>query len=249
MHYVLGGLFLVLASLVNAVELHIAAASNLRFVLPELIADFEFKTGHHIAVSYAASGTLTTQIQHGAPFDVLLSANPSYIQRLIDAKLTQGLGVNYTKAQLALFAAHHSTLKIDAELNGLKEALTDGKINKIAIANYRHAPYGQAARLILEQYGVWSPLQRYLVTAENASQVMQFSLLNSVEAGFVPYNHIIQPEFSGLGRFVKLDSTLQQQAIVVRNAKKESAEFMAFLQSQQAQSILIKHGFLIGEQE
>ena len=230
---------------VQAEKLHIAAATNLRFVLPELVEGFEQQTHHHVSVSYAASGTLTTQIQHGAPFDVFLSASPDYIQRLIDAKLTQGKVVNYAQAQLALFAANDSPLTIDEDLQGLKQAIEQGVLGKIAIANPRHAPYGQAAQSILEELGLWQQVQPHLLMAENASQVMQFSLSTSVDAGFVPYAHIIQPQFSSVGRFIQLDATLQQQAISLQNSSTISQPFLDYIQTDKAHELLLKHGFLV----
>jgi len=231
----------------QADKIHIAAATNLRFVLPELVASFEHKTGHQVSVSYAASGTLTTQIQHGAPFELFLSANPDYIQRLIDAELTQAHPVNYAQAQLAFFASNKSVLDVDEQLNGLKQALEQGSLNKIAIANPRHAPYGQAAQSALEKVGLWQQVQPYLLMAENASQVMQFSLTTSVDAGFVPYGYIIQTKFSSLGQFVKLDAKLQQQAILLRNATATSQQFLGFIQTDTAHELFIKHGFLVME--
>ncbi len=242
-------IFLLLCSTtsVRADKLHIAAAANLRFVLPELIAGFEHETGHQVSASYAASGTLTTQIQHGAPFELFLSASPAYIQRLIDAELTQGNAINYAQAQIAFFASNKSELDIDEQLNGLKLSLEQGSLNKIAIANPRHAPYGQAAQSALEQAGLWQQIQPYLLMAENASQVIQFSLTSSVDAGFIPYGHIIQPRFLSLGKFVKLDERLQQQAILLRNATEIAEQFLDFIQTDTAHEIFSKHGFLVME--
>jgi len=230
---------------VQADEIRIAAAANLRFVLPELAQEFERNTDDRLAITYAASGILTTQIQHGAPFDLFLSADPDYIQRLKKAGLTQGEAVDYAKAQLALFASNHSLLPIDKNLYNLKQALAQNKLNKVAIANPRHAPYGLAAKYVLQQAGIWQQIQPHLLIAENASQAMQFALIPSVDAAFVPYAHIIQPKLTSQGRFVKLDITLAQQAILIRNRSEQAKQFLLFLQTEQAQKIFIKHGFLI----
>jgi len=230
---------------VQAADIRIAAATNLRYVLPALAEEFEQQTGYQLAVSYAASGTLTTQIQHGAPFEVFLSANPDYVQRLIKAEFTEGKVVEYAQAQLALFAANHSLLDVDDSLLSLKTALEQGKLNKVAIANPKYAPYGQAARSELEKAGIWQQIQPHLLIAENASQVVQFSLSTSVDAGFVPYAHIIQPQLASLGRFVKLDVTLPQQAVLVRGASEYADQFLKFVQTERARMIFIKHGFLV----
>jgi len=229
----------------HADNIHIAAASNLRFVLPELIEEFTLQTEHHISVSYAASGTLTAQIQYGAPFELFFSADPSYIKRLISANLTQGKVVNYAQSQLALFASNESELLIDNGIESLEKILNNGLLSKVAIANPLHAPYGYAAKLSLKKAGLWQKIQPYLLVAENASQVMQFSLSTTVNAGFVPYSFIIQPQLSSLGRFIKLDITLQQQAVLLRNSSEVGPLFLKFIQTKSAHEILIKNGLLV----
>jgi len=228
----------------SAEEIRVAAASNLRYVLPELAEAFEKQTGHKLAISFAASGTLTTQIQHGAPFEVFLSADPHYIERLIEAEFTEGSAVDYAEAQLALFAAKHSSLNVDDGMAGLKIALEQGNITRIAIANPRHAPYGQAAQKELEELGIWQQIQPYLLVAENASQAIQFCLSSSVDAGIVAYGHVIQAAIAEKGSYIKLDTTLQQQAILVRGASESAKQFINFIQQQSAKTILLQYGFL-----
>ena len=230
---------------VQANEIRVAAAANLRYVLPELAELFQQQTGHRLAVTYAASGTLTTQIQHGAPFELFLSASPDYVQRLIKAELTEGEAINYAQAQLALFASNHSKLSVDAGLQGLKEVLFRGDLNKVAIANPRHAPYGQVAKTVLEEAGIWQLIQPHLLMAENATQAVQFTLSSTVDAGFVPYAEIIQPQLASQGRFIKLDVKLQQQAVLLNGASQQAKLFLAFIQIMDAHDIFIKHGFLV----
>src|ERR1700759_2573225 len=66
------------------IMLRVAAASDLQAVLPELIA--RFQSNHPIDVTpvFGASGQLTQQIKQGAPFDVFLSANQSFVKDLAD---------------------------------------------------------------------------------------------------------------------------------------------------------------------
>ncbi len=228
----------------QANEIRVAAAANLRYVLPELASDFEKQTNTRLLISYAASGSLTTQILHGAPFDVFLSASPDYIKRLENAKLTQEKAVDFAQAQLVLFSSYDSPLTIEGGMVSLKVAIEQNKLNKIAIANPRHAPYGKAAQTELEKIGIWKKIQPYLLIAENASQAVQFSLISSVDAGIVPYGHIIQTPIATKGHFILLDETLQQQAVLLKGASVLAKQFMQYMQSQQAKSILLQYGFL-----
>src|SRR4051812_26727785 len=60
---------------VAAQPLTVAAASDLQPVLPALAARFERESGHTVRLTFGSSGNFFTQIQNGAPFDVLLSAD------------------------------------------------------------------------------------------------------------------------------------------------------------------------------
>ncbi|NUM78424.1 molybdate ABC transporter substrate-binding protein, partial [candidate division KSB1 bacterium] len=66
----------------------VAAASDLVYCLEELNAEFQ-KTHPHavLKVSFGSSGNFFAQIQHGAPFDVFLSADMKYPRELIKAGL------------------------------------------------------------------------------------------------------------------------------------------------------------------
>ena len=236
------GLLLCCTLTVQAQNIQVAAASNLRYVLPVLINQFEQQSGHKVSAMYAASGTITTQIQHGAPYAVFLSANPEYIERLIAANLTHGPIIDIAKAQLALYARNDSALALDNELLNLKALLVAGKLNKVAIANPIHAPYGQAAKSVLQLAGIWDEIQPHLLTAENATQAVQFSLSSTVDAGFVPYGHVIQSDLAKRGRFIKLAPRLSQQAVAL-NDTTVAQQFLQFIQTKQAQQIFEQYGF------
>src|SRR5438093_5778625 len=66
-------------------DINIAAASDLQFALKDVAARFEQTAGHRVRVTFGSSGNFFAQISNGAPFDVFLSADTGYPQRLIDA--------------------------------------------------------------------------------------------------------------------------------------------------------------------
>src|SRR6476469_3491855 len=64
----------------------VAAASDLRFALNEIAAGYASTHPNIEApqITYGSSGTLFSQIENGAPFDLFLSADASYPTRLVD---------------------------------------------------------------------------------------------------------------------------------------------------------------------
>src|SRR5579884_350213 len=69
--------------------LRIAAAADLSFVLKDVAGRFEKSTGSRVALLFGSSGNFYSEISNGAPFDVFLSADTSYPQKLIDADLAR----------------------------------------------------------------------------------------------------------------------------------------------------------------
>lgn len=128
-------------------------------------------------------------------------------------------------------------------------ALNNGSLNKVVIANPKHAPYGQAAEKALKNAGLWQAVQAHLLIAENASQAVQFTMSTSVDAGFVPYSNVIQPKLKMRGSYVRLDYLLPQQAVLLKGAEASSGQFLDFIQSQSARAILNKHGFVVKGKE
>ena len=64
--------------------LRIAAASDLQLALPRLIDRFQAQTGTASMPVFLASGKLAEQIKQGAPFDVFMAANESFVRELAD---------------------------------------------------------------------------------------------------------------------------------------------------------------------
>jgi len=227
-----------------AADIKVAAATNLRFVIPELITEYEQQQPQHrVLTSFSASGTLTTQIIHGAPFDLFLSASPDYVERLRQAGYIEGDAITYAYAQLALFSLTGSGIKLTADLSSLTAAKESNTLKKVVIANPMHAPYGQLAKQQLELHGLWDDIQSHLLVAESASQALQFSLSPQASVGFIPYSYTLQDKVASKGRAIKLDVSLEQQAVMIKGAQPVASHFLDFLQSEQAQSILLKHGF------
>src|SRR5688572_19162455 len=65
----------------------IAAAANLNFALEEIAARFAKDRGSRVELVFGASAALTRQIQDGAPFELFLSADEEFPNRLAAAGL------------------------------------------------------------------------------------------------------------------------------------------------------------------
>jgi molybdate transport system substrate-binding protein len=229
-------------------RVRVAAASDLRFALEEIVAKFRgIRPGVEIPVTYGSSGNFFSQLSNKAPYDLFLSADAEYTRKLAEA----GLAVRdsefwYARGRLVLWVAKASSL--DVERRGL-EALTDPSVRKIAIANPRHAPYGRAAEAALRAAGLYEKVQDRLVLGENIAQTAQFVQSGAADAGLIALSLATAPALRNDGRFWTVPATLhpkigQGGAILAWAADPPAArDFVAFLTSAAGQEILARYGF------
>jgi len=225
----------------------IAAASSLRYVMPRLEQAFRAKGGSKIRVSFGSSGNLSRQILQGAPHELFLSADTSYVTALIDAGLTKGKGEIYAYGRLALIAAKHSRLEVDSGLKGLRAVLASGHLKRFAIANPRFAPYGRAATQVLKNIGLWQEIQPFLVFGENIAQTAQFAISSAAQGGLVSYSLALSPRVAAKTKQALVPASwhqpLKHQMVLLKNATPETIEFYQFMRSDTAQAILARNGF------
>src|ERR1700690_1699643 len=139
------------ATVAAAQEITVAAAADMSSVLPQIVAAYTEKTGQSVKLSFGASGSLTNQIENGAPFDIFFSADEQYPQQLIKEELAlKDTLYRYAVGRLVLWIPADSPLVL-SEL-GIN-TLLDPSIKKIAIANPATAPYGRDADATLRHYG------------------------------------------------------------------------------------------------
>ncbi|WP_411288518.1 molybdate ABC transporter substrate-binding protein [Phenylobacterium sp.] len=227
----------------------IAAASDLQAALPEVAAAFQKATGQSVRLTFGSSGNFAQQIENGAPFQVFLSADESYVQTLQAAGRTEGAGALYAIGRIGLFTPRGSPVRADAGLKDLAAAVRDGRVQKFAIANPAHAPYGRAAREVLQTTGIWTAIEPRLVLGENVSQATQFVTSGSVQAGLIPQSLGLTPQVKAAGAFVLVPAAwhkpLRQRAVVLRGAGPTARAFYAFLQGREGRAILVRYGFTL----
>ena len=124
----------------------IAAASDLQFALTEVAKAFTAETGLEVKLAFGSSGNFARQIRQGAPFEMYLSADENYVLELAKDGFTRDDGALYAVGRIVIIVPHGSPLEADGTLEDLRAALEDGRVQKFAIANPEHAPYGRAGR-------------------------------------------------------------------------------------------------------
>lgn len=215
-------------------KINVAVAANFAKPLKSIAQQFTQLTGIEVAVTVSSSGTLYAQIQHGAAFDVFLSADRARPQALVNNNLVHESNVvDYAKGKLAFVYTGKLPANANANANGYESVPREarrtaenqqggeqkaqaggqgkpleGKINaqlskqlsqyliqltetpgsKIAIANPKLAPYGEAAQQTLQNLSLWQHVLPHRVMGKNVLQTLQFYSTGSVRGAFVAYS-------------------------------------------------------------
>ena len=226
----------------------VAAAANLNFALKEVADGFRRDEGAAVELVFGASGTLTRQIQDGAPFEVFLAADEEFPNQLAAAGLTRDAGEVYATGQLALFAPRGSPLKVDERLDGLARLLKSGGVDRFAIANPEVAPYGRAAEAVLKKHGLWDALRPHLVLGDTIAQAARFATTGNSVGGLVAYSLVLS-DLRSRGTYVVIPPAdhppLRQRMVLLNRAGPVAERFYRYMRQPEARAILQQHGFTV----
>ncbi len=229
-------------------EIAVAAAADLKFAMGELAANFEKQSGSKVNVTYGSSGTFFSQIQNGAPFDLFFSADVEYAKKLEASEhAEQGTLYNYAVGRIVIWIP--PGIKVDLNAQDMN-ALLDAAVQKIAIANPEHAPYGKAAVAAMKKAGIYETVEPKLVYGENISQAAQFVQSGNAQAGIIALSLAISPPMKdGKSWLVpaEMHPAIEQAAVVLKSAKNKGAAraFLEFVKSKEGRATLEKFGFAI----
>jgi len=227
--------------------LTVAVAANVQYTFDELQQEFKKETGHDIRPIYSASGKFATQIMNGAPFDVFLSADMEFPQKLYQKGFTTDAPRVYTYGTLVLWTMR------DTDLTKWQSVLTAPSTKHIAIANPQTAPYGREAYRALTHFKLWDSVQPKIVTGESISQTNQYIHSKSADIGFTAKSVVLSPEMKGQGKWIDVPPASYQpiaQGVVIIKRKeggnpKLSQQFYDFLFSAKARAIFERYGYAL----
>ncbi|MEK7485906.1 MAG: molybdate ABC transporter substrate-binding protein [Planctomycetota bacterium] len=227
--------------------LTVAVAANMQFAMEEIKVLFEKKFNIPLNLVFSSSGKITTQIINGAPYDLFLSADMKYPETLQKEGFADAPKV-YVHGVLIVWTVDEN-IDFANDLNSLLEE----KIQKIAIANPTHAPYGIAAIEVLKAKNLYDQVQSKIVMGESISQVNQYVTMKTVAAGFTTKSVLFSPEVTEKGKFIEIDPSLYtpilQGVSMLKYGKtqhaQETQQLYQFLFEKESTDILEKYGYQI----
>jgi len=162
-----------------------------------------------------------------------------------------GHQVDITYGSAGTLMSSGSSVRADPQLNDLKAALADGRIQRFVISNPERSPYGRAARAVLRRAGIWEAIQPKLIVTETAGQAMELLVRGSSQAGIVPLSLAKAQDIDKLGNFAVIPADwhrevpLEQGMVLLKSAGDIATEFYRYMQGPAARSILMHYGFVL----
>ena len=236
-----------LAGTAQAGEVSAAVAANFTGTMKEIAASFEQATGNTVKLSFGSTGKLYAQIKNGAPFDLFFAADARR-PKLLEKSGTGVAGTRFTYAQgrLVLWSAKPGL--VDDKGAVLKQ----GGFARIAIANPKTAPYGAAAKQVMEKMGVWKQLEPKVVRGENIAQTFQFTVTANAPLGFIALSQLKSLGAKNHGSQWSIPANLytpiEQQAILLKRGEDNATAraFLKYMKGPEAAKIIAKFGYGAG---
>ena len=229
---------------VLAEDVRVAVAANFTAPVKELAPIYEKATGDKLVLSFGATGAFYAQIKNGAPFDVLLAADAKTPAKMVK----EGLGVKdtaytYAVGKLVLWSANPNFVKDE-------KALSSPDLQKLAVADPRLAPYGEAAMEALTALKLKDTLTPKFVVGGNIGKTFQFVKSENAQAGFVALSQCYKNGAftSGSGWIVPADlyQPIRQDAVLLKagEANAGAKRFLDFLKkSPEAAAVREAYGY------
>ncbi|MDE2126313.1 MAG: molybdate ABC transporter substrate-binding protein [Armatimonadetes bacterium] len=219
--------------------LRIAVAADAAGAARDIGTAFTAQTGIPTVVVPGASGVLEQQIAGGAPYGVFLSADSSFVDKLIHS----GQG---DAASAAVYS--HGTLVLVSR-TGLPDVrtvrdLANARYQHISVANPAVAPYGAAAVQALHTAGIWPQVKSRVVYAGNVIEALQQVSTGNSDAAFTSLTLTINRKPPAMVVPAAQYRPIAQKMCVTKYGDRSPAalQWVKVLMSRQGTAILAAHG-------
>lgn len=231
--------FLLLAPLCSAAQitLTIASAADLTSLEPPLESAFR-KTTPGVALRFVneASAVLAQQIENGAPYDVFLSANTQFVDRLTANRKLLGESIEvYALGRIGVLWRDNKPHNIND--------LAQPSVRVIALPNPKLAPYGVAAQQALEHAGIWSKVQPKIVYGENVREALEMFTSGNADAVLTSASLLRGKNPQLIPDYWHRPITQEAGIVPTTRYLAQARRFLAFLISPYGQAVFSEYGF------
>ncbi len=227
-------------------DIKIAVAANVSYAIDNLINEFNTQYPNtKVKVTLGSSGKLTAQINYGAPYELFMSANMKYPQKLYKLGIAITKPIVYAKGSLAIFSVKQLDFTQPIKL------FSNEMIKRIAVANPKTAPYGIATKEFLINSNIYNKIKKKFIYGESIAQTVSYAV-TAADMGVIAKSALYSSNMSKFKEnknWIEINPSLytpiSQGIVILKNGKdnQEVSNFYLFMQSNKAKKILKEFGY------
>ena len=239
-------LFLIGNSFCLAGDITIFAAASLTNAAKNIGQQFEKETGIKCKFNFASSGQLARQIEAGAPADLYLSANISWLKYLIEQKLISSENSKLFAGNRLVFISPKAHKKLKLELKKEFNLLNQFE-GRLVIGDPGHVPAGKYAQEALSKLKWFAPLKKRLLFCSSVREALRIIELGEWNLGIVYLSDAKQSKKIQIQKYFpeELHTKIRYGAAIINTENTSAQKFYKFLSSEQTKSILKNYYFQI----
>jgi len=221
------------------------AAASMKNAVDDIAAAFAKATGIKAVASLAASSALAKQIEQGAPADVFVSADTDWMDYATAKKaINEPTRVNLLGNSIVLIAPKDSKIDNVTIAQGFDLAKLAGD-GRIATGDVKSVPAGKYAKAALEKLGAWQAAEPKFAMAESVRAALTLVARGEANLGIVYSTDAkVEPGVKIVGTFpAESHPAIIYPVAATTTAKPETGDYLAFLRTSAAKTILEKYGF------
>jgi len=228
----------------------VLAASSLQESL-EAAADAWVQKGHPRPVlSFAATPALARQVEAGAPADIIISADEEWMNELaLKGLIHNRLRGNLAGNDLVLVEQAGKDTKLELQPGAALAFVLNPQ--RVALADPQSVPAGRYARQALTKLGVWSVVEKNVVSADNVRAAAALVSHGEVPFGIVyKTDALADPKLRIVATFPASSHVpiIYPVALLKTSVNPDAEPFRQFLLSDEAATIFRRYGFSTGAQ-
>jgi molybdate transport system substrate-binding protein len=225
----------------------IFAAASLKTALDDVAAQWRKETGKTARISYAASGPLARQIEAGAPADIFISADVTWMDYAAERKLIKAETRRNLLGNALVLVAPGDSKAQPIEFNAQTNlAALLGSNGRLAMGEPRSVPAGAYAQKALTSLGLWDKVKERVAQTESVRATLLFVARGEAPLGIVYRSDAhAEPKVKVLGTFP--DSShgpiVYPIAIIAASANPDAKAFYDYLATPPASAIFKRESF------
>lgn len=239
---------LLFSSVLFADKITVFAASDLKFALDNVKEEFlKENPNDKVSIVYGSSGKGMHQVEFGAPYDIYFSANMDYVEILHKKGHIVTTPKIYAIGRIVIWSKNKN-FNPEKGFDNFNEEW----VNKIAIANPSHAPYGEKAKQSMESLNIYKSIKDKLIYGENISATAAYVYTQTADLGVIALSLALAPNIADTehNKYYLIDNKLHQPLIqgygITKYGSKSklAKKFYDFIQTDNSLSIMKKYGFV-----